>query len=89
MTYEMSWLVTLAMVAVGITLGVVSSLFIQTKVPVLVWSVLVSGVFIIAAMAAVIAGYSWMFNDETRALVQEIALAAGITGVTFGSRSAG
>jgi hypothetical protein len=89
MEYSVSWLGTLAVMVIGIVLGVVSSLFIQARRPVLVWSFTVAGIFAVAAMISVVVGYSWMFTNETRALFQEIAIAAAVTGLTFASRSAG
>ena len=89
MTYDVSWLGTIAMMAIGIVLGVVSGLFVQHRRPVTVWSFIVAGVFGLGAAASVITGFSWMFSNEARALMQEITIAAGFTGLTFALRSAG
>jgi len=87
MEYDMSWLGTFAAIAFGITLGWLSALFVRAPRLVLVWSIVVTGIFIIAAMLAVIACYSWMFNVEARGALEQVALAAAITGLTFAIRS--
>jgi hypothetical protein len=89
MAYDMSWLGTLAAVTVGILLGVISRLFIFSRRPVLIWSALVSIVFVISAMAAVVADNSWLFSQAERAALQEFALAAAIAGLTFSTRPIG
>ena len=89
MVYNVSWLGTVIMIAVGILLGVVSSLFVSGRQPVTIWAGLICGVFTVGAVASIITGFSWMFNDAVRGMWQEITIAALFTGITFASRSNG
>ncbi len=89
MIYNVSWLGTILMVAVGLVLGAVSALFVSGRLPVTIWAGLIGGVFTFAAIASVVTGFSWMFSDDVRGLWQEITIAALVTGVTYSIRSNG
>jgi len=84
-----TWLSALGMVAFGIFAGVVSSIFIVNGRPLRLWSGFVSGVFFLALACTVVFHYSWMFTAEAKAIAENVALAAAVTGVIFGMRSSG
>ncbi len=85
----MSWLVAVAMVGLGVLLGIISGIFIQGPRPVKIWALVVSVVFFVAAVTSVVTHYSWMFSSDVRHLADSITLASGITGLVFSMRSSG
>ena len=83
----MSWLVAIAMLVLGVLLGIISSIFIQDQRPVKIWAIFVSVVFFVAAVASVLTHYSWMFSADARTYADSVTLAAGVTGLVFSMRS--
>jgi hypothetical protein len=82
-----SWLSIIEMVALGIFCGVASGILIAEGRLVRIWAALVSLVFCVALCCAVVFDYSWMFTTADRVLADQIALAAGITGLVYAFRS--
>jgi hypothetical protein len=87
MMWELSWLGTLIVFGVALVLGIGSSLVFRHGPIRTIWALVVTLVFIVSGMAAVIFGYSWMFTDETRLLAQAVAVGAALTGIIYAMRA--
>ena len=83
----MGWLSVIEMLALGVFCGVASGIVIPEGRLVQIWAVVVSLIFCVALGCAIVFSYSWMFTIGARVLAQEIAVAAGITGLAFAFRS--
>ena len=83
----MGWLSVIEMVALGIFCGVASGIIIPEGRLVQIWAAVVSLIFCIAFFCAILFSYSWMFTIGARVLAEQIAVAAGITGLAFAFRS--
>ena len=83
----MSWLSIIEMVALGVFCGVASGIVIPEGRLIQIWAALVSLTFCIALGCAIVFSYSWMFTIGARVLAEEIAVAAGVTGLAFAFRS--
>jgi uncharacterized iron-regulated membrane protein len=81
------WLSVIEMVALGIFCGVASGIVIPEGRLVQIWALVVSLIFCVAFFCAILFSYSWMFTLGARVLAQEIAVAAGFTGLAFAFRS--
>jgi len=83
MDYHLSWLATLLVAAVGIALGYISGLMVRKRRAAIVYAWVMAGIFIAAAMTAVICDYSWMFTNAERAAAQSVAIVAALTGIVY------
>jgi hypothetical protein len=88
MDYRLTTLATLIVLFVAIVIGVVSAMFLREGIRRTIWAWFVTAVFVIAACAAVIFEFSWMFSAPDRMLAQAIAIGAAMVAITFTIRAA-
>ncbi len=86
MNYHLSWLMTGAVAAAAIVLGVVSAFLIRGVARTL-WAVLISLGFVVVGITSVLFDASWMASDLQRLVVQAVAVFLLLTGITFALRA--
>jgi flagellar motor component MotA len=87
MEYLLSWSATMIVFLVALVIGIVTAFVIRDGALRALWAILVTLVFIGAAMTAVIFGYSWMFTETAREQAQIVALGAALTGIVYAIRA--
>lgn len=87
MEYQLSWLASLIVLVVALVIGSAAAILVRGNVARPLFAIVVSLVFVVAAMTAVVFGYSWMFTNMSRMGAQALALGALLTGVVYAMRA--